>query len=506
MSKNHSRINLMANFCNKACSGLILLVCVPFYLKYLGIEAYGITGFYLLLSFLLVPIEAAIGTTINRQMAQLTAVENTRAEAADLFRSLEGVYWFICLLTGLSISCLSNSIAYNWVHPVHLSLTEVAQAVILMGICLSFQWPNSLYFSALMGLQKQVLVNSVQVFFTFLKSAGVIAVLAFIEPSLRAFFIWQLIIVILHTLTFAILLWKYMPQDRGFFRAHFCGKLLKQSWPFISQTFFLTLTSTCIVSLDKLFVSRYASLEVYGYYILAYNLSNGLYLMIQPFFYSLFPRFSQLIAQKKLVDLCKLYENYSQVVAVLVLPLAILCVCFTKELIFIWVRDPQIAEKVAPILRLFILGTACNGLMSLPLALQYSFGWLKAITWQNIITLTLLFPVMFLLYEKLGVLAVASIWFIHNLCSLLILPIIHRKLMPKSNKNHWIKKICILPLIAPLALNILAMNFLPKIESLYFLVTVLSCLGIGSIIFSFCLTSIFRDWIKTRSSPKILIE
>jgi O-antigen/teichoic acid export membrane protein len=228
--------------------------------------------------------------------------------------------------------------------------------------------------------------------------------------------------------------------------------------------------------------------------------------MIQPFFYSLFPRFSQLIAQKKLVDLYKLYENYSQVVAVLVLPLAILCLCFAKELVFVWIRNHQIVEKVVPILRLFILGTACNGLMSVPLALQYSFGWLKAMIWQNIITLTLLFPIMFLFYEKLGVLAIASIWLIHNLCSLLILPIIHRKLIPKNSTNHWIKEICILPLIVPLALNILAMNFLPKIESLYLLTIVLSCLGIGSIIFSFCLTSVFRDWVRKKSSSEVLIK
>lgn len=495
MNKDHSKINLMANFCNKACSGIILLVCVPFYLKYLGIEAYGMTGFYLLLSFLLVPIEAAIGITINRQMAQFTVIENTSVELADLFRSLEGIYWFICILVGLSISYLSSSIACSWMHPVHISFQEVTQAVILMGICLSFQWPNSLYSSALMGLQKQLLVSSIQTFFTFLKSIGVIAALALIDPSLRTFFTWQLSIVILHTLTLTILLWKYMPQNRGFFRARFCRKLLKQSWPFICQTFFLTLTSTCIISLDKLFISMYAPLEIYGYYILAYNLSNGLYLIIQPFFYSLFPRFSQLIAEKKLADLYKLYENYSQIVAVLVLPLAILCVCFAKELVFVWIRNHQMAEKVAPILRLFILGTACNGLMSLPLALQYSFGWLKVIIWQNIITLTLLFPIMFLLYDKLGMFAIASIWFVHNLCSILILPIIHRKLIPKSS-YHWMKEICILPLIAPLTLNILAMNFLPKMESLYLIITVLSSLGVGSIFFSFCSTSIFRDWVR----------
>ncbi|QZA59423.1 hypothetical protein RHAB15C_0001310 [Candidatus Rhabdochlamydia porcellionis] len=75
-----------------------------------------------------------------------------------------------------------------------------------MGICLSFQWPNSLYSNGLMGLQKQLLVNSVQIFFTFIKSIGVIIILVFVAPSLYAFFTWQLSIVILHTLFFSFCL------------------------------------------------------------------------------------------------------------------------------------------------------------------------------------------------------------------------------------------------------------------------------------------------------------
>lgn len=506
MRKDPARIPLIANFCNKACSGLILLICMPFYLKYLGIEAYGILGFYMLLSFLLVPIESAIGTTINRQIAHLTAIETTSAKAADLFRSLEGTYWLICIFVGFSISYLSSSIAYNWVHPVQLSLHEVSQAIVLMGLCLSFQWPNSLYSSGLMGLQKQLLLNSVQIFFTFLKSVAAIAILAFIDSSLSAFFIWQLSITILHTVTLTILLWKYMPKDRGFLKARFCRKLLHESWPFISQTFFLTLTSTCIVSLDKLFISRYAPLEIYGYYILAYNLSNGICLMSLPFFHSLFPRFSQLVAQKKLVDLFKLYNNYSQIVAVLVLPLMILSVCFAKELIFIWTRDQQIAEKVAPFLRILVLGTGLNGLMNLPLALQCSFGWLKPVIWQNMLTLTVLFPIGFFAYQKMGVVAIASIWLIHNLCAVLILiPMIHRKLLPNRN-NPRRKETYLFPLIAPFILNILAIKFLPRIESLYLLITILGCIGAISIAFSFCLTPVFRDWMRKKSSQGVLAE
>lgn len=506
MSRDYSKIHVIANFCNKACSGLILLICVPFYLKYLGVEAYGIAGFYMLLSFLLIPIEAAIGATINRQIAHFTAIEKTRAQAANLFRSLEGIYWLICILMGFGISYSSSFIASHWMSSGLFSSREVAQVVFLMGICLSFQWPNSLYSSGLMGLQKHVLLSSIQIFFTFLKSVGAVGVLAFVNHSLFAFFTWQLAVIVVHTMTLAILLWKYMPQNRGFLQTRFHGKLLRQSWPFISQSFFLTLTNTCIVSLDKLFVSRYASLEVYGYYMLAYNLSNGLYLTIQPFFYSLFPRFSQLIAQKKLTDLYSLYNSYSQIITVFVLPLGILCACFAKELIFIWTRNQQIAEQVAPFLRLLILGTACNGLMSLPTALQYSFGWLKPVIWQNIITIIVLFPIVLLAYWKIGVIAIASFWLMHNLCAVLIvIPVIHHKLLPES--RHWMKKIYLASVIIPLILNMLVINFLPKTISLWLLTVILSCIAMGSSALPFFLTAVFRNWVrKRRTSQDVLAD
>lgn len=505
MSKDRSKIHVIANFCNKACSALILLICVPFYLKYLGIEAYGVIGFYMLLSFLIVPLEAAINITVSRQIAHFTATEKTDIRAADLFRSLEGTYWFICVLIGLCISFSSGFLANYWVQPGQLSLQEVTRAVLLIGICLSFQWPNSLYSSGLIGLQKQVLLNFVQTFFTLLKSVGGISVLAFVSPSLFAFFMWQLGITIVHTMTLAILLWKHI-KGRGFLRARFQIALLKQSWSFMSQSFFLAVTSTCITSLDKLFISRYASLEVYGYYMLAYNLSNGLYLFIQPFFYSLLPRFSQLIAQKKLTDLCRLYNNYSQIIVALVLPLGVLCTCFAKELVFIWIHNQQTAERIAPFLRILILGTICNGLLSLPIALQYSFGWLKPVIWQNIFALVILFPMIFLAYQKFGVIAIAYLWLTHNLCAVVVLvPMVHRKLLP-SMSNRWIRDVYLFPLILPLIINISAVRLLPKIDSLWLLVIILSCIAIVSSASSFCLTSIFRDWARKRFSQESLAD
>jgi hypothetical protein len=43
------KLDLAANFAGVGWSVLMQIACVPLYLKFLGIEAYGLIGFYLML-------------------------------------------------------------------------------------------------------------------------------------------------------------------------------------------------------------------------------------------------------------------------------------------------------------------------------------------------------------------------------------------------------------------------------------------------------------------------
>ena len=94
------RRNLLAGLANSIWSALISLAVVPFYLKYLGMEAYGLIGFFVTTQAVLSLLDMGFSPTINREVARCSALGNL-AEAGKLMHTLAIVYW--CIAGGIAI-------------------------------------------------------------------------------------------------------------------------------------------------------------------------------------------------------------------------------------------------------------------------------------------------------------------------------------------------------------------------------------------------------------------
>ena len=94
------RRNVIANFAGKAWAVLMSLAFVPVYIKLLGIEAYGLIGFFLTLVAILSLLDLGLGTTLNRRLAQLSIEKNAAQEMCDLLRTLELIYLIIGIVIG----------------------------------------------------------------------------------------------------------------------------------------------------------------------------------------------------------------------------------------------------------------------------------------------------------------------------------------------------------------------------------------------------------------------
>src|SRR5258708_19240988 len=89
--------NLLAGMANSAWTALVGLIVVPLYLKYLGIEAYGLIGFYTTTQVLLSLLDLGLAPTINREVARSSASGEFR-EARNLLHTLGVVYWITSAL------------------------------------------------------------------------------------------------------------------------------------------------------------------------------------------------------------------------------------------------------------------------------------------------------------------------------------------------------------------------------------------------------------------------
>ena len=83
------KLNLAANLMGSAWAMLVQLVCIPLYVKFMGVEAYGLVGFYLMLQAMLQILDLGLSPTMNREMARYSVEPEKANDARDLVRTLE---------------------------------------------------------------------------------------------------------------------------------------------------------------------------------------------------------------------------------------------------------------------------------------------------------------------------------------------------------------------------------------------------------------------------------
>ena len=95
--------NLIANLIGKIWTVLMSIVFLPYYISLIGIESYGLVGFFTTLTMLFSLLDLGLSTTSNREVARLSGDRNNHAELKNFSRTLEYIYWPIGILIGVIV-------------------------------------------------------------------------------------------------------------------------------------------------------------------------------------------------------------------------------------------------------------------------------------------------------------------------------------------------------------------------------------------------------------------
>ena len=442
------RINILANFAGQAWSALMTLALVPVYIKFLGIEAYGLIGFYAMLQGILVVLDFGLGQTLNRELARYSAMPEKAGDARNLVRTLEVGYWAIGIALGTALLMAAPSIAGHWIKADAIPANVIRQTVMTMGIVVALQWPISFYQSGLMGLQQQALLNSIQIAMSTFNAIGVLLIMWLVSSTITAFFAWQIVSGGASVMLSAFFLWRRLPPAP--FRPRLTPYLIRDVWRFAAGLSGITLSATILTQLDKAILSNLLSLEMFGYYTLAGVVAKGLYMFITPVFNALFPRFSALAAAGDHATLARLYRQGSQLMATLVLPMAAVLALFSYDVLLLRTRSTETATNTSPIASILVIGTALNGLMNLPYALQLAYGWTSIGLRINILFIITLVPAIFFMATYYGAAGAATVWVALNGIYMLVgVPLTHRRLL-RGEAGRWFVEGVVMPLSAVL--------------------------------------------------------
>lgn len=427
--------NLFANYLGQGWNGVIGLAFIPVYIRYLGVEAYGLIGFFAVIQAWLAVLDAGMTPTLQREMARFTAGARSVQSINDLLRSFEIMCLGLIAATCLGVWAASGFLAQNWLNAETIPASDVIQAILIMAFVIALRFGEGIYRGALLGLQEHVWFNSLSAAVNTLRYGGAAVIVAGISPTVGAFFLWQAVVSIISVALLALSLRRFIPRPPC--RAKFSLEALAPTWKFSVGMLGLSFLGLLLTQADKIVLSRMLSLKLFGYYTLAILIAGVSSLLVNPLMQSTYPRFIEFVAQNDEAGAAMFYHRNAQLVTNLAAPLAAVLCFFSGGVVYAWSGDAALASGVAPILSVIVIGVFLNQLMLPANNLLLAHGRTRLLFVFLAVAVCVLVPVMFWAVARFG--AMGAAWTTVVLYAghvLVVIPLMHRDLLPHE-KWRW---------------------------------------------------------------------
>ncbi len=435
--------NVGANAVAVGWNGLLVVLVTPWYVSILGMEGYGLVGFWLLLQIVLALCDLGMGATLVREFASAQGMPDGNKRRRDLLRTLDCVYWPLAGILAFLLFAASGSIASDWLKLQTLSADRVARSVAWMALALGLQLPGTLYSSGLIGLQSQGRLALLQIGGNTLRYGGGLAVLLWRADPAPYFFVQALASGVQTIAARAML--SQMLGGAGESRPAFRAALLREVWRFSAGMATTTLAAILLANVDRLFLSTLLPAAELGRYTVAWAATGLLQLGIQPFYRAYFPRFVQLLAIGDGSTLRREYYDGCRIVAQVVIPTALIGWMFAPEIFRAWLGS--VDGTTVSAFRFLLLGVGCAGLMWLPAGFQQAHGWTRLHAMMIAGALAVGAASLWWTIRQWGTVGATSVWVLHGVSDLTLgLWLMHRRLLP-GELGHWWRVVVLPPLL-----------------------------------------------------------
>jgi O-antigen/teichoic acid export membrane protein len=423
--------NMLANYAGQGYTIVVGIVVLPLYLHYMGPEEFGLIGFYTLFSAWLQMLTAGLNPTLARQVAIYRNQKKLESlDFRNILRSIEIVIFLLGLATAICVLLSSSWIAQTWLSAEKLEKSVLTYSVGAMGVVAALRWGVSLYSSGMAGMEQQLWLNGFNVGVVTLRNVGGLLLVIFVSPKIEVYFTFQAALSVIELLAIGMVFYSRQPEagrvnDPGL-RFSWCS--LRQILPFTLATAYTSLIWTFVTQFDKLLLSNFLTLELFGYFSFAVLLSNGVLRIVEPINQAVLPRLTGLVANGEVEAVRDLYKKTSQLLAFVSLGTSGVIAAFSSQVLYILSGNQALTEYSASVLFWFTLGNGILVLSSLLFTLQAAFGQLRLHVYNGTISGLIQVPLLAYVAIHFGVHALAITWFILRLVMFAVMsPIVHVK-------------------------------------------------------------------------------
>lgn len=439
MSTPSLKINVLASYVSQIYLVIISIAILPIYMKYMGVEAYGLVGFFAMLQGLFSLLDFGLTPTISRQTAQYNAGAETALGFRQLFRSLSLIFTGIACIGGSLLFYFNHYIAEHWLKLENLAMSDVLFCLQIMAICVALRWMTGLYRGVISGFERIVWLSVSNIVIATLRFPGVLLYMYYFGFTVKSFFVFQLIVAVLE---FAMLAFKaqiLLPKLKQPVRIGWSMQPVKPLLSFALTIAFTSSVWVLLTQLDKFVLSGILPLSEYGYFTLAVLVAGGILQIGAPISSAIMPRMACLQGEQKYDELKAVYIGATEFVAVVVVTAGIVLAMLAKPVLYVWTGDVMLAEKAAPILQLYALGNAILTLGAFPYYLQYAKGNLRLHFIGNVMTAIVLIPAIIWAAKNYGAIGAGWVWVSMQAIYLVFwVSYVHNKVEKGINLN-WFK-------------------------------------------------------------------
>lgn len=455
--------NVAANFSGQIIAILSSLVCLPIIISIVGLEAYGLIAFYTMLLVASAVLDLGLTPALSREISK------TFRTLSDLVFIKKYIHSAELILLGGALTCATIAyfaadwLASSWLKVEDLPIDDVVSSIYIMGLLMGLRIFESAYRGVLIGFHEQVILNVILSISAVFRWAGSTALLYFYDPSILLFFVWQAAVSV--STVIALVFYIYFPirniKPDAFWSISAFISLWNFSGPMTIQALFiLTLTQA-----DKIILSNALTLEDYGYYAIAALFATALVQLTAPVTQTYFAIFSQNTAAENIEHLRASFHLSTQLTVVLSASFTAVLFFFSSELLTLWSSQPDLAQKVAPILSLSVAATFLNVLTHPLYNLGLAYGNVLIFLKINGIAALFFIPGLIFIVPTYGMIGAAWAWLLLNLVYFLAQVTIIFRLFPEFSRVRWLIGDLLPCILVSLVLILLFQLLMPQLES-----------------------------------------
>jgi O-antigen/teichoic acid export membrane protein len=341
--------NTLYNIMSYGYSAIIGFLIVPFTLKNLGINLYGIWALVSLVTGYFSLIDFGIGQSFERYIAEFKTRNDTKSLNYVINSGL--LFYLILFLILLPLSFLSLKFLIK-ILKIPENFEKEAEFIFRWAIIyIGFSNIFNLFYSCIRGFQRMDITGKITIFLTTLHALGIIF---FLKNgwSVKGLMVNNFLVYSIGGLIYLFFLFKIFPEIELNFLL-FEKNILKRLSKFGFKRWLTAIEEVITYQTDKFFISHFLNVSLVGIYQIGYTIPDKLANMIRLLNSAVVPASAELKAMNDKERIIKLHFLGLKYISTIAFPLMFFIFVSAPLIINTWVGPGY--EKSIIVLRLFSL-------------------------------------------------------------------------------------------------------------------------------------------------------